>query len=302
MNAKSIIISLRILFRYRLFTGISLIGLGVAVASFWFIGNYVENSYQFDAFHPNSERVYRISMEITAGGNVEHFATTGKPLGELLVHNYPGFSNYAKLNSHGAQTVKVNHELFKEEGIYCVNPEALDIFRFQYVNGGSENFLKGSNAIMISAQLALKYFNSLDVLDKSIILGQKEYLVKAVFQNWPQNSHLDVKAVLLADQAPTIYEPQDWFDLENYTYVMLDASNDDIALSSALDQLKVDQLNPILEDSGIDVKFIAEPLSGLYFTPGLIDDVPKGNRGYVNALAFAGLLVLISSTYLKANF
>ena len=89
--------TLSVLFRYRLHSGFALIGLGIAVASLWFIVDYVKTSYAYDTFHTSHKNIYRLTMEITAGGNTDHYATTGEPLGDLLHKNYPGIEAFAAL-------------------------------------------------------------------------------------------------------------------------------------------------------------------------------------------------------------
>jgi putative ABC transport system permease protein len=120
MNVKGFKISFRILFKYRLYTGISLFGLGIAIASFWFIANYVKDSHQYDAFHEKSDRIYRLSMEVSAGGSTDHYATTGKPPGYILSNNYSGVTAYAKMTFNGNSVVKIQNEVFSEEGFFNV--------------------------------------------------------------------------------------------------------------------------------------------------------------------------------------
>ena len=290
---NQILYSLRILFKYRLYSGISLIGLGIAISSFWFITNFVKNSHQYDAFHQNHDRIYRLTMEVTAGGSTDHYATTGKPLGSLLTQNYSGISVFAKMNLYGNIVVQVNDELFKEEGFFNVNPGTLDVFTFDFLDGDKTTCFANPNSILLSRSLAEKYFNKVEVVDQEITIDEIPYNVKGVFEDWPENSHLDVSALFYSEVAAQNYEPQDWFDLEQYNYVLLDPANDQNDLNNKLAQLKAQYVTPILEGSDMDVKFNSQALNELYFEPGLIDDVPKGNLLYIHALAFAGLLVLL---------
>jgi len=36
-------------------------------------------------------------MEVTAGGNTDHYATTGKPLGRIIRQDYSGISSLCRL-------------------------------------------------------------------------------------------------------------------------------------------------------------------------------------------------------------
>ncbi|WP_282162147.1 ABC transporter permease [Ulvibacterium marinum] len=286
-------VSLRILFKYRLYTGISLVGLAIAITSVWFIANYVTNSYGYDAYQDHADRIHRLSMQITAGGNTDRYATTGKPLGSVLAENYSGIDNYARLTFQGNPVVWVNDELFKEDGFYAINPEGLGVFTFDFISGNTNAPLSDPNSILLSRSLAEKYFGGTEVVNKPITIGDRPYTIQGVFEDWPKNSHVNPKALLHSEGLASDYELQEWFNLEHYTYVLLDGSMDPKELDDQLAQLTTEHLKPGLEGSGVDIKFLAQPLKGLFFAPGLIDDVPKGNSKYVYALLFAGLLVLL---------
>ena len=160
MIANRIKFSFRILFKYRLHTWINLVGLGIAISSFWFITGFVKNSHQYDAFHKNYNRIYRLTMEITAGGNTDHYATTGKPPGSVLSENYTGIDAYAKMTFHDP-VVQVNNEVFKEAGFFSVNPETLDVFSFDFIMGDKKTCFSTPNSILLSRFLAEKYFNNI---------------------------------------------------------------------------------------------------------------------------------------------
>jgi len=286
-------ISFRILFKYRLYTGISLIGLGIAISSFWFVANYVKNSYQYDLFHQNSGRIYRLTMDFTTGGNTDHMAATGKPLGTLLKTGATGIDAYANMAFLGNAMVKVEDQLFNENGFFKVNPGTLEVFTFDFLSGDKTNCFTNPNSVILSRFLAEKYFNGIDVINKQIVVDEDIFIIKGVFEDWPENSHLDVRALLYSGVIASNFEPQDWFDLEQYNYVLLDPALSQADLTRKLEQLTAVHVTPIFKGSDVVVKFNSQPLSGLYFEPGLIDDVPKGNSRYVNVLAFAGLLVLL---------
>ncbi len=286
-------IGLRILFKYRLYTGISLVGLAIAITSVWFIANYVTNSYRYDAYQDNADRIHRLSMQVTAGGNTDHYATSGKPLGSVLAENYSGIDNYARLTFQGNTVVRVNDELFKENGFFKTNSEALEVFTFDFISGNTNTPVLDPNSILLSRSLAEKYFGGTEVVNKPITIGDHAYTIQGVYEDWPKNSHVNPKALLHSEGLAADYELQEWFNLEHYTYVVLDGSIDPKDLEGQLAQMTTEHLKPGLEGSGVDIQFMAQPLKGLYFAPALIDDVPKGNSKYVYALLFAGLLVLL---------
>ncbi|WP_170110547.1 ABC transporter permease [Flavilitoribacter nigricans] len=282
--------SLRTLFKYRLYTLVSWIGLGVSLASIWFIADYIQQSRQYDAFHEKNQNIYRLTMDVTAGGQTDQYATTGLPPGDLLQQNFPDVTAYARLGFHAAD-VRVGQKVFRESGFYQANPQTLEVFSFDLLAGKREQATTQPNIILLTRSLAEKYFNSIDIIGEQIMVGEENFTVSGVFQDWPPNAHLQINALIMAT-AQTAYDPQEWFNLENYTYVLLAPTANAEKLNEHLQAFTDRELTPLLEDSGLAVRFHAQPLREIYFSPGLVDDVPKGNRMYLVALAIAGLLVL----------
>lgn len=286
--------SLRVLLRYRLYTGFALIGLSVAITSVWYIANYVKHAYTHDAFHDHGDRIYRLSMEVTAGGQTDHYATTGKPLGELMQKEYTGVEAYARLKFHPS-TIHLNGEAFKETGFFQANPQTLSVFSFDFISGGQRS-LSQPDAIVLAKSLAIKYFGEVNIVGEQLSIGEQTYRISGVFEDWPRNSHIRVNA-LISGAVDSAYDVQSWFDLEQYTYALVKPNLQKQDLQEKLDQLAVDQLAPQIEGSGVAVRFRAQPLREVHFASGLVDDVQKGSLLYTNALAIAGLLILLIATF-----
>ncbi len=287
---KQLRLSFRILFKYRLYTSFALIGLSIAVSSVWFIADYVKTSYQYDTFHRNYDSIYRLSMEVTAGGSTDHYATTGKPLGEMMLNNYSGIEGYAKLKFQQS-IVRINEEPFRETGFFSANPQILSVFTFDFI-AGDEMSLSQPNSIIISQSLALKYFDEIDIIGKQLYVNDQPHIIRGVFQDWPGNTHIKINALLTLEENAD-YDAQSWFDLEQYTYVLVNQAVQPKDLNNKLDQMTTEHLVPLIEGSGLNVKFNAQPLSKVYFSPGLVDDVQKGSLVYTNLLAMAGILILL---------
>ncbi len=285
--------SFKLLFKYRLYTSFAGLGLGIAVAAVWFIAHYVQAAYAYDAFHARHKQIYRVTMQITAGGNTDHYATTGKPLGQVLYQNYPGIEAHARL-AFQQPVVQVNEQLFHETGLYQANPQALAVFTFNFIHGNAQA-LASPNSIVLTETLAKKYFNTTNALGRQLTINQQVYTVTGVYQDWPKNTHIQVNALMALSEAPVPTDPQSWFDIEQYTYVLASPTATPAELKAHLNHLVAETLTPMIEGSGLAVQFQAQPLTDIHFSAGLVDDVPKGNGLYVRLLALAGLLILVLS-------
>lgn len=282
--------SLRILLKYRLYTSFALIGLSVAITSTWFIADYVTASYSYDAFHQRAANIYRLTMEISAGGESDQYATTGIPLGEFMKENFPGIEEQATLQLMPS-IVHFDDDVFQESAFYSANVGTLNTFSFDFLSGG-ESALAKPNSIIISQSLAEKYFDKNNAIGQYIQVNETIYSVTGVFRDWPSNSHININALVSRTQQNS-YEPQNWFDIENYTYVLLRKGTNQEELADNLSQVFTEHLGPLIEGSGLSVNFLSQPLQKVFFSPALVDDLPKGNLVYTYSLALAGILILL---------
>lgn len=101
--------SIRIFSKYKLYNLINWLGLSIGLASFLFIIHYVQHNYQFDNFHDNASRIYRLHTQVKAGGSSETFATSGKPAAENFSQQYVDVAAFARLNFLQNPQVKVDN-------------------------------------------------------------------------------------------------------------------------------------------------------------------------------------------------
>ena len=146
--------------------------------------------------------------------------------------------------------------------------------------------------IIISQSLAEKYFPSQPLINRSLIIEDEQYVVKGVFADWPNNSHLQIEA-LLHEPANQAYELQDWFNLDNYSYVLVRKGVSEQQVDTYLELFTDHELKEPLKGSGIEASILAEPLPEIYFSAALIDDVRKGNRLQINLLGIGALVILL---------
>ena len=67
----------RNLMKNKIFSVINVLGLGIGIAAFLLIINYLRFEYSFDDFNANEDRIYRVPMiETETGGKPQAFAFT----------------------------------------------------------------------------------------------------------------------------------------------------------------------------------------------------------------------------------
>lgn len=284
---------------------VAIIGLSISITVSFLIFWLLSFETSFENMHEKREQVYRLSMLIETSESEDHYATTGALLGPELLAKYPFIEKYAAFGSlEGAGKIEYNEQFFEDEVIYQVNNEVFEIFSFEFLYGNASNALAEKNTIVITERLAEKLFGRAAVLDEAIKIDDKLYAIKGVIADIPNNSHLKFD-VLIANAlvVPKDEMLQSYFNLDHYTYVLLNKQNGAEDLERGLASFGTEYLTPLIHDAGaeFDTHFYGTRLDKLHFSEPLLMDTPKGNvNNLYILLGLAIILIVIGvSNYLN---
>src|SRR4051812_7608919 len=106
-------IVLRNLWRYKGYTLINIIGLGIGIAALvWGYQSY-RFAFSFDNFHPDRDHVYR-ALTFKSGGEGAK-GVFPMPLVKIAQNDFPGITKAVRLDSRGLNIKSVNSEAFAEQ-------------------------------------------------------------------------------------------------------------------------------------------------------------------------------------------
>jgi predicted permease len=147
----------------KVYSILTVAGLGVGVAVFLVIFLFIRYQESFDSFHSKKANIYRI---LTTGDKPGDDATAAVPypLPAALEHDFPGwkitgifaFNDFPvrELDETG-KAVK----LFKEkEGVFCVDSTFFHLFDFRWLAGGPDRSLAQRTSVVLSRRTADRYF------------------------------------------------------------------------------------------------------------------------------------------------
>jgi predicted permease len=184
-------IALRNLLRHKGYTLVNISGLTVGLVVCMFILLYVKDELEFDGFHEQDDRLYRIlEDQHYADGNVFTTSATPGPLAGELVAKIPEIKMAARVSWNQTALFQVGDKSLREEGRY-LDGEFFQMFSFPLLEGDPRTVLGEPNSLVISEALARKYFGSESALGKQIRVNTKtDYRVTGVMKEIPKNSSL----------------------------------------------------------------------------------------------------------------
>jgi len=212
----------RHLLRHKVFSCINIAGLAVGMACTMLILLWVQDELSYDRFHKNVSDVYRVihyredSHQRTAG--------TPAPLGPALKEEIQEVSHFARIASATPHVVvQYGGKMFYENRIVFADPALFDVFTFPFVKGNPSNALSGLSNVVITEEIAQKYFGTDDPIGKVLsVEAADNVVVSGVIKNIPNQSHIQFDFVLPFDNVIAYHIlGTEWGDFNFTTFIQL---------------------------------------------------------------------------------
>jgi putative ABC transport system permease protein len=190
--------ALRNLLRNRAISVINITGLAVGLAAALLVALYVRYEYSYEKFIPGHEDVYRFSLNVNWGGkSTERREESTQRIAGWLKLDFPEIEHVARFNETW-RTVATGDRAFKEQ-VFEGDPDLFRVLPIPAVAGDLQAALDRPDRIAISRAIARKYFGRENVLGATLELDHgRPFVVSAVFDDLPGNTHLNFKLVVSA--------------------------------------------------------------------------------------------------------
>ncbi|MDN5205253.1 ABC transporter permease [Fulvivirgaceae bacterium BMA10] len=214
-------IAFRNILKHKTYSIINISGLAVGIAATIVIVLFAHNELTYDEFHENSEDTYLVYKERITPNGVQPTYDTWVPLLEQMQLDFPEVINGSRLVT-GNASVNIHGKRFDDPCTY-VDPEFFEVFTFPLVLGNNDNPLPDNNSIVISQELARKYFGQENPIGKELLVDfELNYKVTGVLANVPKNSSIELDLVLPIRSIPQYSDVEkNWNGSFLSTYIQL---------------------------------------------------------------------------------
>jgi putative ABC transport system permease protein len=269
---------------------ISVLGLGVGIATALLVGAYIINENSFDKFQKNYSRIYRI---VNKTGNS---AELDKEYINSSHDALAGIDKVCRMNiffamiGNGANPVNVNRLVIADSAFF-------QIFSFPLLSGSPNDVLNGPNKIVISQSLESKLFPNASGIGKQVRIDMKEYCtVTGIMKDSPVNSSIQPDAVVSSSTRNQRYTGGDYWnnngnfhiELAQY-YILLRNVEDSVQILKFIRNTYTEKWR---EESP---KLNLQPLADLYSSTGIEDlgNMMHSNKKLLFLLMSIGFVVLL---------
>jgi putative ABC transport system permease protein len=288
-------IAIRNITRHKAFALINISGLAIGMTCSILILLWVNNELSYDRFHTNAGQLYRI---VCQAGDLK-VAVSPYPMPQALQAKLPEVKTITHVRGVDGIVFETGNRKFEESDGFYVDSTFFQSFSFPLVRGDRQNALQRTDGILITENMAKKYFGQEDPIGKVLRKNNKDnVVVTGVLANVPSNSHLQFDFVMpMSAIALTDGDIKDnvWDNFNFYSYVQLDNSvKATPATLAKLDKQMDDIYKKQIPEDVLKVKYHLQPLTEIHLHSDFQADLPgRGNYQYVKIFFVVAIFILI---------
>jgi putative ABC transport system permease protein len=213
----------RSLRRYLSVTVMNVTGLTAGLACTFLIFLWVGDELKYDRFHMNAEQIYRVEEDQPYSNGTFHVTVTPWPSGPVWKLQIPEIQEQCRLTAPGSFLIARNEVAFYEEGVLAVDSSFFRLFSFPLLRGDAGTVLGRPLSMVISDEMAAKYFGKEDPMGKTLLINTREvFQVTGVFRKMPENSSVRADFLIPYDYMKhSQYYSESWSSNSIETYVKL---------------------------------------------------------------------------------
>lgn len=288
-------VALRNLLRQKGFSFINIFGLALGITCTALIGLWVHDEVSYDRFHTDYDRIYRVTA--TLPELKVHAAVSSSPLGPAVKSEVPEVEEAVRITSPHRTLIQVGDIRFEEKGVIYADSNFFRVFSFPFIKGVSATALLNPDGVVITKEMAMKYFGTTDVLQRTIRKGNKDDLtVTGVIANIPANSHLQfdfVQPMRFLARTNNDLKNNVWDNFNYFTYLKLHAKADQSTSAIAELERKMQAIYKKNEEV-LKVAFLLQPLSRVHLHSNFLVDLPgHGNAQSVYIFTIVAVFILV---------
>jgi putative ABC transport system permease protein len=193
-------IALRSIIRSKVYSFINIFGLSIGLTMCMLITLYVKDELSFDRFQANGNRIFRVMTEETSPeGNVNKFGYTGMRHGASFQRQVPEIEHLVRIQGERFN-IRHNNEVLTQEAMK-VDSSFFSIFSADFVEGSAYKALNDPQSVVISEDVAKRFFGSEKALNKTLELDDSEkgfqpFKVSGVVKKSPENSTIQIQLLM----------------------------------------------------------------------------------------------------------
>jgi putative ABC transport system permease protein len=304
-------IAWRNLMKNKVYSFINIFGLSTGLTCCLLISLYLINEFSYDKYHKNINELYQLGTIFVKDSKEDKTPNTPAPMALAMQQEFPEISQTARLmplfnedktllqykDGSGAP------KSFYEVKGFIADPSFFSLFFYDFREGDPLHALENPNSVVLSLEIAKKYFGNQPALNKMIHVssntnGDGDYRVTGVYEPVDKPSHIDARFFLSVKGGQIeqfIRQQTDMIGNNMFnTYLLLKPGARAENLQAKFPSFVNKYMGTVLKAAGFYKKQFIIPVKDIHLYSGMTNDVtPVGSITYLRILASIALFTLL---------
>lgn len=287
----------RNLIRNKFFSIINIVGLTIGITTCIIIFLFVFDELQYGQNHPQKENIYRLLR----GKNVWGAVTAGKLL-PVLNENIPAIKSSVRVKKR--KSVITYKEVFNNENnVIFADSNFMEFFDWDLLIGNKKTALKNHNSVVLTQEMANKYFGKENPMGKVIKIDNKtQVIISGILKESPKYQPIELD-FLVNIEVLRITNPNamtNWDNSSFHSYILLNEY-------AKIDSLAVNIRSIVAKVRGWgklgNAKYHLQAYTDIHLHSSHIswDNFQRGNASVVYSFLGIAILVLILACFNYTN-
>lgn len=288
--------ALRNIQKYKGYSFINICGLAIGIACCLLIFLFVSEETNYDNYHKDEDRIFRISTQFKTKTFTGSWAAVGPGVGPIVKRDFPQVKYAARIFSISMPVVKKEERMFHEEKAFYVDQDLLNIFSINFLYGDPAGALTRPNTVVLSERMAQKYFSHEIALGKKLTINDEEFEITGVVENCPANTHFKYELLVSFESYENAREFfPNWGWTVFHTYVKLAPGVHSASLENLIRDLEKNYVTEEeIENRGFTNSYFLQPVTDIHLHSHIRGEIEtSGNPLYVSMTGVIGLLILL---------
>ena len=305
-------IAFRNVWKNKVFSLINILGLSIGLSAAFVIGAMVFYDLSFDKFHPDGDRIYRVTTAFKSPDGDFYNAGVTVPLAQALVDLKmeeletvaPFFTTYPL----HVQNQETGDRFKNPEFVIYTDASYFKTFEYNWLVGNKESALEEPNRVVLSEERARKYFPNKeldDILGKSVMYNDTiPATVSGIVANFNKRTDIvfeefiSLKTAATQDMTNAVNEAN-WNNTNSASqlFIKLSKRADPIEVQETLTQIAKEHDEPEMVAIGRSNTYTIQPLADIHLNPYYgtfdFDDSRTTMSALKSLLLLAAILVLL---------
>ncbi|WP_423147753.1 FtsX-like permease family protein [Rubrolithibacter danxiaensis] len=299
-------IAWRNLNRSKIFSAINISGLSIGIATCLVIMLFVQNELSYDRYNKKADQIVRVVFKGSINGAPMKEANVMPPTAQTLKADYPEVLEATRLKTNDQPLVTYKDKTFREKAIAHADSNFFHVFTIPFIKGNPETALLEPNNIVITDEIAKKYFGNEDPVGKLLNFQtwNSVYKITGVIKKLPANSHFHFDFFASMSGITDAKSPS-WMTSGYYTYLVLPKDYNYKKLEAKLPQVIEKYMGPQIKQAmgmslsefrkkGNDVGLFLQPLTDIHLHSDVNFDIERGSDArYVYIFSAIAVFILL---------